>query len=284
MRHSTFLKSSVSTEQTTTPHLSLPGVELSPVYPYHRAHAPSGSLHSSVNELSHWAIANLNGGVFEDKKIWQPGSQKLLWKPVIAWSDDDPDEYEALSWFMGSYKGVQTYSHSGGDVGFCTYLLLIPEKSLAVIVLANTFPAPVKEISNSIIDLLLGNETEPLKPPVMVALSQVLKGRGPLAAFDVYCQLVEDLPNQFDAGPEQFCDIAYILIEIKRIPEAMRVLELAKKIHPHTDDVYNMLAFASYTEGKCWRAIQYARHCLELNPKNSDAEALLTKCKRFEGG
>jgi CubicO group peptidase (beta-lactamase class C family) len=158
MVYSTFLKSQVSPGLATSPHLSLPEVEVSPVYPYQRAHAPSGSLHSSVLELGNWAIANLKRGVFNGKQILEPDSHALLWQPVTSLGDDDPETLEGLSWFIGRYKGYQTFSHSGGDVGFCTNMVLLPEKSIAIIVLTNTFPAPVKEISSVLLDLFLGCE------------------------------------------------------------------------------------------------------------------------------
>jgi CubicO group peptidase (beta-lactamase class C family) len=275
MVYSTFLKSQVSPGLATSPHLSLPEVEVSPVYPYQRAHAPSGSLHSSVLELGNWAIANLKRGVFNGKQILEPDSHALLWQPVTSLGDDDPETLEGLSWFIGRYKGYQTFSHSGGDVGFCTNMVLLPEKSIAIIVLTNTFPAPVKEISSVLLDLFLGCELQLPKPLIITRLNQVLKNQGQEAALVVYCQLMNDLPNQYDIRSEQFCDTGYILTEIKRVPEAIRILELGIKIHPKADDIYSMLAFANFKFGRRELAITYAERCLDLNPKNREAMVLL---------
>jgi CubicO group peptidase (beta-lactamase class C family) len=54
MSTSTFFKHEVPPELAMTPHVSVPQIMLSPVYPYHRAHAPSSTLHSSALEMCHW--------------------------------------------------------------------------------------------------------------------------------------------------------------------------------------------------------------------------------------
>src|SRR2546425_992491 len=54
MSTSTFFKHEVPPELGTAPHVSLPQIMLSPVYPYHRAHAPSSTLYSSALEMCHW--------------------------------------------------------------------------------------------------------------------------------------------------------------------------------------------------------------------------------------
>jgi len=144
MENSTFLKEKVHPGLRTTPHVNVPYTEISPVYPYHRAYAPSGSLHSSVAKLSNWAIANLNKSEFNKKKILQPSNHALLWYPQARVNEDDPDSQVGLSWFIGQFKGHPTISHSGGDVGFTTNLFLLPGKSLGVVVLANTYPVPVE--------------------------------------------------------------------------------------------------------------------------------------------
>src|SRR5579884_2633103 len=69
MNTSTFLKADVPTELATTPYICLPRLERSPVYPYHRAHAPSSTLHSSALEMCNWARAHLRRGAFGGKRI-----------------------------------------------------------------------------------------------------------------------------------------------------------------------------------------------------------------------
>lgn len=65
-----------------------------------------------------------------------------------------------LRWFLGKYKDESTVSHGGGDTGFSTNLVLMPEKSMAVIVLCNLNSAPIFEVTNAALDILLGYDPE----------------------------------------------------------------------------------------------------------------------------
>ena len=220
MENSTFLKEKVPPGLGTTPHVNVPYTEISPVYPYHRAHAPSGSLHSSVAELSNWVIANLNKGELNKKKILQPSNHALLWHPRARVNEDDPDSQVGLSWFIGQFKGHPTISHSGGDVGFTTNLVLLPGKSLGVVVLANTYPAPVDRVTEAALDVLLGFEPQAPKAPAILPLSHTLKKSGLKAAVKSYHRLENSHPEAYDFGPGQFADTSYILVELKRCREA----------------------------------------------------------------
>jgi len=153
MDKSTFLKQEVPPELETTPHY----ISGSPtiVYPYHRAHAPSSTLHSNVLEMSNWAIANMNRGTFNDKQILKESSYDLLWKPYKQISDD---RSIGLSWFIGTSGEQFRIFHSGADVGFRTSLVMLPEESIAVIVLANNERADPREMVEQVLEIILENE------------------------------------------------------------------------------------------------------------------------------
>src|SRR5262249_55298411 len=142
MHTSTFLKEQVAPALATAPHISTPKTELSTIYPYHRAHAPSSTLHSSVIELGNWAIAHLKRGAFEEARLLQASSYHRLWHSYAP-TNADPGEFIGLGWFLSSHRGRPSVGHGGADIGFNTTLMLLPEDGLAVAVLANSVPAPV---------------------------------------------------------------------------------------------------------------------------------------------
>jgi len=153
MDNSTFLKKEVPPELETSPHY-ISG-SISEVYPYHRAHAPSSTLHSNVLEMSNWAIANMNRGTFNDKQILKESSYDLLWKPYKQLSED---RSIGLSWFIGTPMDQYRIFHSGADVGFRTSFVMLPEESIAVTILANNERADPREMVEQVLEIILENE------------------------------------------------------------------------------------------------------------------------------
>jgi CubicO group peptidase (beta-lactamase class C family) len=277
MARSTFLLENVTPELKTTPYLSLPFVEPSPLYPYTRPHAPCGSLHSNVYELSNWAMVNLNRGALNGVQILPSSTYDLLWHPqaIVDEGEEETEESVGLCWFLGKYKGEKLVSHSGGDIGFTTNLALLPEKSAGVVVLFNTYPAPTDAITYAILDLILGDEPNLPKPPIIRKLSPVLKTKGLSAAIEAYHSLTQSQPAGYDISPRQFWDIGYILIEIRRLAEAIEILKLGLEIHPENDKFYFELGRAMLQSGDRENALQLCQQCLSLNPRNWEAVKLL---------
>jgi len=118
-----------------------------PAYPFNRAHSPSSDLMSSVVDMSRWAMANLNRGELDGKRILKSSTYDLLWKPALevefcrgANHTDcrKPGGSVGLSWFIGDHQGHASISHSGGDDGFITYLLLVPDADMALVLMCNS--------------------------------------------------------------------------------------------------------------------------------------------------
>ena len=241
MNTSTFLKTEAPSEHATTPHIVLPPTVVSQEYPYNRAHAPSSTLHSSAAELCNWAMMNLNRGDFRGQRVLQDTSFEQMWHPYQQTEPDYPTEFVGLSWFIDSYRGHRTIGHDGGDVGFQTTMILLPDQSLAVIVLANTIPAPVNKVKFAIMDLLLGPEPEFPKPPVLVSLGTILANQGIPAAAEEYHHLQETQADQYDFGLEQFLIIVYTLREVSKYTEGLQVARLGLELFPDSSELTELL-------------------------------------------
>jgi CubicO group peptidase (beta-lactamase class C family) len=241
MNSSTFLKTQVAPEHATTPHLLLPPTVVSSEYPYNRAHAPSSTLHSSARELCSWAAMNLNQGEFQGRRILQAASFEQLWHPYQQTGPDHLSEFAGLSWFIDTYRGQRRIRHDGVDVGFQSDLVMLPEQSLAVMVLSNTIPTSMNVITNTIVDLLLGLEPEFPKPPVLVSLGTILAEQGIQAAAEEYRRLRESQADQYDFGLEQFLDIVYTLPEVRKYRQGIQVARLGMQCFPESAELAELL-------------------------------------------
>lgn len=103
-------------------------------YPYNRAHTPSSNLHSNVEDMLRYAMANLNRGELEGRRILKESTYEVMWKPA---ADTGRGGSVGVSWFLQERKGKRIVSHSGGDDGFATLLVLFPEKRAAVVFMVN---------------------------------------------------------------------------------------------------------------------------------------------------
>src|SRR5213080_4608016 len=147
MKDSTLLVREANPQLLTSPHV----VEnqktiVSKIFPYNRAHAPSSTLYSSIEDMSRWAIANLNHGELDGQRILKRETIDSMWRPVV----DAFNLKEGISWFTTEKQGHRLVLHSGGDVGFESLLILAPEDSVAVITMSN-FAAADKTYLNDFV-------------------------------------------------------------------------------------------------------------------------------------
>src|SRR6185295_389737 len=130
MKNSTLLVKQTQPQLLTSPHVMSRSyeVEVSKVFPYNRMHSPSSTLYSNVLDMARWAIANMNRGELDGKRILKASTYDLMWKPA-----GDKWRNIGISWFLGARREDQTVGHGGGDTGFRSNLLMIPDKGVAVV-------------------------------------------------------------------------------------------------------------------------------------------------------
>ena len=105
--------------------------------------APCGSMGSSVNELSHWLIAQLDSGKFGGENVIPYNviertkyPQTIVRKATHPFNKTNFGLY-GMGWALQDYERRQIVSHTGGVNGFVTSVTLIPEAKLGVVVLTN---------------------------------------------------------------------------------------------------------------------------------------------------
>jgi CubicO group peptidase (beta-lactamase class C family) len=110
-----------------------------------------GSLYSTVLDLYTWTQALLKDAVLSDE------ARELLFTPAMEIGDGNAYGY---GWIIGNEWGRRVISHSGGINGSSTYLTLIPEEELIVIVLSNLEGLPLEGIARDLDAIVLGESYE----------------------------------------------------------------------------------------------------------------------------
>jgi CubicO group peptidase (beta-lactamase class C family) len=159
MKHSTLLKSEANQKLLTTPHVQGElGVTVSKVFPYNRAHAPSSTLYSNIDDMNRWAMTNLNRGELNGKRILKASSCDLLWKPQ---ANVETGRKAGLGWFLSQRNGHRLLTHLGADVGFNSLIVLVPDNSISIVAMSNFSPNEnhyVRDIVFAAIDLMLSEK------------------------------------------------------------------------------------------------------------------------------
>jgi CubicO group peptidase (beta-lactamase class C family) len=153
MRRSTFLKADADAGLCATPHVGRSKPEVSDVYPYHRAHAPSSTLHSNIEELCNWVITNVNRGRFKDLRFLQKKTFDELWKPH---TDAGRGLKVGLGWMMAQRPYGLLVFHGGRDVGFQSQLTLLPDTRGGLVILGNSSDSRLTPLRNAIMKTTFG--------------------------------------------------------------------------------------------------------------------------------
>jgi CubicO group peptidase (beta-lactamase class C family) len=126
-----------------------------------RAGLPSGGVTASVEDVTHFLVAQLNRGRFGDTAILSPAGIAEMQRPVTPLAD----EIVGMDWGVRPFHSVTMISKGGDNADFKTLMFLIPERRLGLVVLMNT---------NYTFGLMLGDVRRPMVP---VGVAEVLLGQ-----------------------------------------------------------------------------------------------------------
>ena len=276
MNESNFLREKIKPELRTSAHIFNFKPIVSTVYPYNRAHAPSSCLNANVIELSNWAIANMNLGEFDGKRILNESSYKLLFEPQVS---ANRNQFIGLSWFIDQYQNMKTISHGGGDLGFRSYILMIPEKSLAVIIASNYSLTPTGDMAYGAMDIMLGFEPKKSKIPVFITLAKIILSDGVNSAIEQYREFKRSKPNTYDFSEGQLNTLGYLILNNKHIDDAIAIFKLNVEMYPQAFNTYDSLGEAYMNAGNKELAIENYEKSLRLNPDSKSGKDALKKLK-----
>ncbi len=126
----------------------------------------AAGIYSSVNDLSKWAIMQMNNGKYgpENKQLFSEKEHDEMWQlqTIIPTKTRAPYNTHfngyGLGWFLSDVKGYKQVTHTGGLEGIVTQTTYIPELQLGIIVLTNqqsgaAFTAITNTIKDSYLDI-----------------------------------------------------------------------------------------------------------------------------------
>ncbi len=140
------------------------GLSVPTHHPYNSSQLPSGYMISSVEDMSHFLLSQLNEGQYADIGLLSADSIAAMQTPG---TDRSNGGGYGFGWIISPVGDVPTVWHDGVNVNFYSILLMQPETQRGAVILMNSFgivayESAYKEIEEGIARILAGMEpTEP---------------------------------------------------------------------------------------------------------------------------
>ena len=99
-------------------------------------------------------MANLNYGELDGVRILKESTYDIMWNKGNEVSDN-----VGISWHIGEHNGLKTVYHSGTDVGYRSYIIMVPEESIGIVATSNYAPTPMVAIINTALGTALGEKS-----------------------------------------------------------------------------------------------------------------------------
>ena len=251
----------------------------SDVYPYNRMHAPSSTLNSNVVEMSHYAIAHLHRGEYKGKRILSDSSYNLLWTNSV---NLEGKPKVGISWFMEDRHGVKTVSHSGGDTGFRSYFLLVPERNISVMMVSNYEAFRPIDFAYGVLDIILGEEPVTSTRQIGLEFAEIMKEQGIEKAKEFYRTTSSDSIQRryYRWDEDAFGQAGYTLLDRNMFPEAIELFKFNLEQFPNSGQAYGHMANAYLRAGNNDLAKLNFTKAAELVPEEEYYKEELAKISR----
>jgi CubicO group peptidase (beta-lactamase class C family) len=150
----------VGNENRAVPHMVVDGQLETTFFSGGGPTAAAGAANCNIAGLANWVSMHLAGGALSDgERLLSEDTHKELWQPVTLMPLDDLSREHsrthfnayALGWRLEDFFGYLRVGHSGGLQGMTTYIGLLPEKNVAVIVLTNQWSRAYRAISAGVL-------------------------------------------------------------------------------------------------------------------------------------
>ncbi|PLX02519.1 MAG: serine hydrolase, partial [Marinilabiliales bacterium] len=129
--------------------------------------APAGGINSTVNDMNHWLLMQLESGSWNGKVILPEEIQQELWSSNMVQNVSNMQHFlfpsihfntYGMGWDLFDYHGRKVVNHSGGLDGMISQVALVPEEKFGVVILTNSMNYLPYALMHTVIDLLMDYE------------------------------------------------------------------------------------------------------------------------------
>ncbi|MEL7118320.1 MAG: serine hydrolase [Bacteroidota bacterium] len=231
----------------------------------------AGSIYSTVNDLFIWSQEITNGDLLNEIN-----KEKFFSKQKGRYS---------YGWFINSYvwpplgekDQAKNPHHEGGSPGFESKISFLTRHDIVVIILSNKLPANVNNLSNQIINYLVGFEEEPPLPRATKAFFDTLFQGGVNAAIELTKEWEAYESTHLIPNSNNVFLIGRGYMDLEEYEKGILIMDYLIAVRPKWDFPYLFKAFMLEEQEKNDQAIAYYSKVLEINPDQSNAKIRLKR-------
>ena len=138
MNDTTMLAAELDWDTLAMPHIPNGNGQIAEVepFPYTRYMAPDSVLYSSINDMAKYVTMHLKHGE-NDGALLAPATYEAMWTDYSETPFPPPETSYGYGWQLGEYQGERVVGHSGIDIGYNSFIALLPEHDTGLIVMTN---------------------------------------------------------------------------------------------------------------------------------------------------
>jgi hypothetical protein len=180
-----------------------------------------------------------------------------------------------IGWTLGHFNGVKTVSHGGMGFGWTDFLVILPEKDCAAVILCNEESYARSRTVRAVLDTMLGQHPQVGKVSWMVPISRSLAAGGIQAAYACYAELKTSGAEEYIFDEDDLPNLAIQLVSANKIALAIEVLELNNYVFPEHVESYVARGLLHLRQGENAPAEICLLKALSVEPENHVAAELV---------
>ncbi len=125
------------------------------------AYLPAGFVSASVEDMSHYVVAQLNGGRYSNASVLSAQGIAQLHHPAVPVGEIHvglKNTYYGMGWVIGPINDTPVIWHNGDTGRYHAMLIMAPERGLGIVLLANAsgleYLVAVDDIAKGVLSLL----------------------------------------------------------------------------------------------------------------------------------
>tara|TARA_R110002126_G_C10481575_1_gene501985 strand:- start:3695 stop:5098 length:1404 start_codon:yes stop_codon:yes gene_type:complete len=227
-----------------------------------------GWVSPSINDLNKWIISL--------------HSEELITQESLTQLFDSYSKNSSSSLGKGLFENNELliHQHHGSSFNYESFIHYDTKEDLSIILMTNNKNFKLREITESIENILNGNSFSIPQKSVYLTIRQkcydnVNEG------IELYKSLKKNYPDTYNFSNENELNrVGYKLIEKNQIEDAIKIFKLLISEFPNSPNPYDSIAEAYHLNGNNNLALLNYKKSLELNPSNSNAKNQIKKLKK----